>query len=308
MSTHAEQQQRARLTAVLPELREAFRNRWSVGPALAAHGFDRRLLTVLEHVQAITSQPTTNQRWTRYVWTTNDDDQAVIDRVVDQPLFALPEALRRRLSARYVKSNGRRSCHRCGHVQASQRVLIRDGVGDQARYVCRQCWTPEDEPAHERALEALRQELQKTTMLWPDDLPKLSRQLRRIVGQLHEAERRGRRRGRLTEWAERLDQLAAWLTKADHMLQPHRRRVLERPTIDPQLPAPYELAEVVSEHPHGAPDKLDQATREAILRDRARHYERRRSADLLHQGLRHATEWMRALEQDLTQRRRALEQ
>jgi hypothetical protein len=307
--THAEQIQRSQLTALLPELREAFRERWAIQPVLSAHGLNRRVLAVLEELEVIRTKATSSRRWTYYEWTYQHDDQTLIDQLLDQPYFSLTREQRQRLNGRYGRASGKRTCSRCGRLPRRGTILLRTVRRGEVSLICPTCRRPDDEPLHEVELEKFRSELQKLHLLWPDDLPTLARQLRRLAGQLHEVERlRTRpRRGSLTAWARRFEELATWLQKAFHMLEPHRRRVLAEPVIDPELPAPYDLAEVVSEHPSGAVTRNDRATREAILRSRARQQERRRSADMLHEGLAHATEWVQQLRHDLTLRRLELE-
>lgn len=293
------EQLRTQLTECLPELREAIRNCWTLRGTLASHGFGPRLLDQLVELGALDYELTRTGRWRRFRWTWDRTDGELIDRVLAYPVYRY-QLRRESARARYARAKNTRRCLRCSAT------IERGAVYLQLRYrgakgpACINCTQPDDLPLHERELEALRTDLERVVLLWPQELPIYSERLAR-VGRLTQAAA-PKPQGDLHALGSDLVEVSEWLKLADRKLQPRRDLLL----IPPPPVTDTELAETVGEHPLALPEGEARAVAEARLAQRAAEQRRRSDADYLHYGLIHSSGWLHDIFRRLDDRRTLL--
>lgn len=293
------------LRDVLPQLRRALVDRDPLGPVLLAHGLDRSLLRHLEGLGALDTFASTSRRWRRYHWSWQGTDAELVEKLLTLPAYAYGARLRKTISAKYQLAKAARTCYRCRRRISQGEPLLRIRLAHRSELLCLTCRLPSDEPLHEQELERLRDQLAHLHLLWPDELPRYAQQLAQLAELL--AVQKLRARSPLRELRADLQQLSEWLTAADRKISVHRDRLLSQGVLDlnPEVPR-YDLAEVVAEDPRALQLPAERQAAEAVLQRRAVQLERRRDADLVHQGLLHATSWLKDLGHRLTVRRLSL--
>lgn len=293
------EQLRRQLLELLPELRDALRNGWTLKSTLAAHGFGSRLLDQLVEVGALDYHLTKTGRWRRFTWTWDRPDAELADRVLAFPNYRY-QLRREAARARYARAKHTRHCLRCRGTIERGAIYLQLRERGRKGPACMACAKPDDLPLHERELEALRAELERVVLLWPQELPIFADRLAR-VGRLTQAAATGPR-GDLHALGSDLVEVGEWLKHADRKLQPRRELLLSSPPPPPDL----ELVETVGEHPLAQDEGEARAAAEVRLARHTLEQHRRAAADYLHEGLLHASGWLRDLFRRLDDRRTQL--
>lgn len=292
---------RAQLLALLPELREAMAQRWTLKAVLAAHGQTPRLLDVLERVGAIEpAAAVQSHRWRRWRWTAEESDAALVERLLLLP-FLYPKTLPARGVARWRLARKPKPCSRCEKtldVTGPRPAYLLLRGKDRRRvhrpfYLCPRCVAPSEHPKHELRLAKLLFDLRPLEVLFPEDFLPWADRLADLGGDLLRVPAPGR--SALHQLGRDLREVATWLRQADAKLAPVLHE-LRQEELREALGQADELLETVADHP--ANPTLTAAARAAAHAKLCEAYRARRvgeAARRLREIQTTATGWLLAL-------------
>lgn len=298
---------RTQLRALLPELRQALENRWTLRGLLASYGQDARLLDHLERLGAVQAEVDDRpHRWRRWRWTASEDDARLVELLLVSPGLYPPRVTVP--ATRWKLARRPKPCSRCERpldVAGPRPAYLL--LETQARHrtprravVCPRCVRPTEHPTHELRLTKLLTDLYPLEVLFPEDLRPWAVRLHELGTDLLRVPAGSR--SALHQLGRDLRELASWLRHAEVKLRPTLQLLREASPSETDAAA-FELAETIAEHPaYPALSAVGRRLAEATLCHDYRTRQVTEATKRLREVQQTATRWLLDLRQRLHHR------